>query len=115
MQAALHGEAEQAQRLPALKEALKSPTYSVEQVGIPELRHFLYKSKSSGLYTSPEFPDVYKSDCEQERLMDCTRTPQHLHHPTRPLRYVYRCGETENLLAWVSLGDQMIVVFNRIS
>lgn len=35
----------------ALKEALKCPSYSVEQVGIPELRHFLYKSKSSGLYT----------------------------------------------------------------
>lgn len=35
----------------ALKEALKNPSYSVEQVGIPELRHFLYKSKSSGLYT----------------------------------------------------------------
>lgn len=35
----------------ALKEALKCPSYSVDQVGIPELRHFLYKSKSSGLYT----------------------------------------------------------------
>ncbi len=35
----------------AMKEALKCPSYSVEQVGIPELRHFLYKSKSSGLYT----------------------------------------------------------------
>lgn len=35
----------------ALKEALKCPSYSVEQVAIPELRHFLYKSKSSGLYT----------------------------------------------------------------
>lgn len=35
----------------SLKEALKCPSYSVEQVGIPELRHFLYKSKSSGLYT----------------------------------------------------------------
>lgn len=34
-----------------LKEALKCRSYSVEQVGIPELRHFLYKSKSSGLYT----------------------------------------------------------------
>jgi hypothetical protein len=35
----------------ALNEALKCPSYSVSQVGIPELRHFLYKSKSSGLYT----------------------------------------------------------------
>ncbi|XP_026880742.2 vacuolar fusion protein MON1 homolog A isoform X2 [Electrophorus electricus] len=36
----------------ALQEALHSPTYPVSQVGIPELWHFVYKSKSSGLYTS---------------------------------------------------------------
>ena len=35
----------------ALKEAVKTPSYSVDLVGIPELRHFLYKSKSSGLFT----------------------------------------------------------------
>ena len=35
----------------ALQEALACPTYPVAQVGIPELRHFVYKSKSSGLYT----------------------------------------------------------------
>uniref|UniRef100_A0A8C8HKU2 Vacuolar fusion protein MON1 homolog n=1 Tax=Oncorhynchus tshawytscha TaxID=74940 RepID=A0A8C8HKU2_ONCTS len=40
----------------ALKEALKCPSYSVSQVGIPELRHFLYKSKTSGIYTTPELP-----------------------------------------------------------
>ncbi len=39
-----------------------------------------------------------------------------LHHPTRPLRSFYRCSETENLLAWVSLasGNEMRVVFNGI-
>lgn len=26
-----------------------------------------------------------------------------LHNPTRPLRYIYRCAETENLYALVSL------------
>lgn len=35
----------------ALHEALLAPSYPVAQVGIPELRHFVYKSKSSGLYT----------------------------------------------------------------
>lgn len=34
-----------------LQEALQAPVYSATQVGIPELRHFIYKSKSSGLYT----------------------------------------------------------------
>nr|DBA18347.1 TPA: hypothetical protein GDO54_016601 [Pyxicephalus adspersus] len=35
----------------SLKEALRNPFYDVTQIGIPELRHFLYKSKSSGLLT----------------------------------------------------------------
>ncbi|KAF0035310.1 hypothetical protein F2P81_013068 [Scophthalmus maximus] len=90
----------------ALKEALKCPSYPVAQVGIPELRHFLYKSKSSGLYTSPEFPEVYQSDEEQERLMGLYQDLHScLHHPTRPLRSFYCCREKENLLAW-SAGDQ---------
>lgn len=142
----------------ALKDALKCPSYCVEQVGIPELRHFLYKSKSSGLYTrwagclrvtyvvnyhcgfcikklsmsfkssfsliplkpsfvlslqvkllsffffSPEFPFVYQSDEEQERMMGLYQDlHSHMHHPTRPLRFLYRLSETENLLAWVSV------------
>lgn len=35
----------------ALLEAVRTPFYSVSQVGIPDLRHFIYKSKSSGLFT----------------------------------------------------------------
>uniref|UniRef100_A0A3Q1F2I4 Vacuolar fusion protein MON1 homolog n=1 Tax=Acanthochromis polyacanthus TaxID=80966 RepID=A0A3Q1F2I4_9TELE len=100
----------------ALKEALKSPSYSVEQVGIPELRHFLYKSKSSGLYTSPEFPEVYQSDEEQERLMGLYQDLHScLHHPTRPLRTFYRCSETENLMAWVTSGFELYLCFSPLA
>lgn len=100
----------------ALKEALKCRSYSVEQVGIPELRHFLYKSKSSGLYTSPEFPVLYQSDEEQERLMQLYQDlHSHLHHPTRPLRFFYCCGETENLLAWVTNGFELYLCFSPLA
>ncbi|XP_037535062.1 vacuolar fusion protein MON1 homolog A [Nematolebias whitei] len=100
----------------ALKEALKCPSYSVEQVGIPELRHFLYKSKSSGLYTSPEFPVVYQSDEEQERLMGLYQDlHSSLHHPTRPLRSFYRCSDTENLLAWVTSGFELYLCFSPLA
>jgi len=61
--------------------------------------HDFSKSPAS----SPEFPLVYQSDEEQERLMGLYQDLHScLHHPTRPLRSFYRCGETENLLAWVS-------------
>lgn len=100
----------------AMKEALKCQSYSVVQVGIPELRHFLYKSKSSGLYTSPEFPEVYQSDEEQERLMGLYQDLHScLHHPTRPLRSFYRCSETENLLAWVTRGFELYLCFSPLA
>lgn len=100
----------------ALKDALKSPSYSVAQVGIPELRHFLYKSKSSGLYTSPEFPSVYESNEEQERLMGLYQDlHSRLHHPTRPLRSFYRCSETENLLTWVTSGFELYLCFSPLA
>uniref|UniRef100_A0A3Q3QEV0 Vacuolar fusion protein MON1 homolog n=1 Tax=Monopterus albus TaxID=43700 RepID=A0A3Q3QEV0_MONAL len=99
----------------AMKEALKCPSYPVAQVGIPELRHFLYKSKSSGLYTSPEFPMVYQSDEEKERLMGLYQNlHSHMHHPNRPLRTFYRCGETENLLAWVTSGFELYLCFSPL-
>ncbi|XP_029358247.1 vacuolar fusion protein MON1 homolog A [Echeneis naucrates] len=100
----------------ALKEALKSPTYTVAQVGIPELRHFLYKSKSSGLYTSPEFPIMYQSDEEQERLMGLYQDLHScLHHPSRPLRSFYRCSEAENLFAWVTSGFELYLCFSPLA
>ncbi|XP_061543144.1 vacuolar fusion protein MON1 homolog A [Phycodurus eques] len=99
----------------ALKEALSSRSYSVTQVGIPELRHFLYKSKSSGLYTSPEFPLVYQSEEEQERLMGLYQDlHSYVHHPTRPLRSFYRCGETENMMAWVTSGLEVYLCFSPL-
>ncbi|XP_027858335.1 vacuolar fusion protein MON1 homolog A isoform X1 [Xiphophorus couchianus] len=100
----------------AMKEALKCQSYSVVQVGIPELRHFLYKSKSSGLYTSPEIPEVYQSDEEQERLMGLYQDLHScLHHPTRPLRSFYRCGEAENLLAMVTSGFELYLCFSPLA
>lgn len=52
---------------------------------------------------SPQFPEVYQSDQEQERLMGLYQDlHSFLHHPSRPLRSFYRCGETENLLAQVN-------------
>lgn len=62
-------------------------------------------------YSSPEFPEVYQSDEEQERLMGLYQDLHScLHHPTRPLRSFYRCSEAENLLAWVSVTNWVLVV-----
>ncbi|XP_026880740.2 vacuolar fusion protein MON1 homolog A isoform X1 [Electrophorus electricus] len=99
----------------ALQEALHSPTYPVSQVGIPELWHFVYKSKSSGLYTSPELPVPYQGEEEHERLIRLYRYLHScLHHPTRPLRSMYRSGNTENLFAWATSGFELYLCFSPL-
>ncbi|KAI1890903.1 hypothetical protein AGOR_G00158390 [Albula goreensis] len=99
----------------ALQEAVQAPSYPVSQVGIPELRHFVYKSKSSGLYTSPEIPVPYKCEEEEERLMDLYQyLHSRMHHPTRPLRSIYHCAEKENLLAYVTSGFELYLCFSPL-
>nr|XP_055040118.1 vacuolar fusion protein MON1 homolog A [Misgurnus anguillicaudatus] len=99
----------------SLREALSTPSYPVSQVGIPELRHFVYKSKSSGLYTSPDLPVPYQEDNEHERLIGLYQYLHScLHHPTRPLRNIYRCGETENLYALVTSGFELYLCFSPL-
>ncbi|KAI7795292.1 vacuolar fusion protein MON1 homolog A [Triplophysa rosa] len=99
----------------ALQEALSMPSYPVSQVGIPELRHFVYKSKSSGLYTSPDLPVPYQADEEHERLIGLYQNLHScLHHPTRPLRYMYCCRETENLYALVTSGFELYLCFSPL-
>ncbi|KAA0707550.1 Protein SAND [Triplophysa tibetana] len=99
----------------ALQEALSMPSYPVSQVGIPELRHFVYKSKSSGLYTSPDLPVPYQAVEEHERLIGLYQNLHScLHHPTRPLRYMYCCRETENLYALVTSGFELYLCFSPL-
>ncbi|XP_062842663.1 vacuolar fusion protein MON1 homolog A [Trichomycterus rosablanca] len=99
-----------------LLEAVRSPTYPVSQVGIPDLWHFVYKSKSSGLYTSPEMSVPYHTEQQQERIMDLYRyLHSRLHHTTRPLRSIYRCTDTENLLAWSTSGFELYLCFSPLA
>uniref|UniRef100_A0A8C7R4A6 Vacuolar fusion protein MON1 homolog n=1 Tax=Oncorhynchus mykiss TaxID=8022 RepID=A0A8C7R4A6_ONCMY len=109
----------------ALKEALKCPSYSVNHWCTPSrlirfivldtrLTYFFPHSVSVSS-TSPELPLLYQSVEEQERLMGLYQYLQsHLHHPTRPLRSIYRCGETENMLAWVTSGIELYRCFSPL-
>uniref|UniRef100_UPI00398F7F1B vacuolar fusion protein MON1 homolog A n=1 Tax=Pristiophorus japonicus TaxID=55135 RepID=UPI00398F7F1B len=95
-----------------LLEELRTPSYSVSQVGIPDLRHFIYKSRSSGLFTSPEVEAPYMGEEEQERLLELYQyLYSRIHNSARPLKYIYYAGERENLLAWVTSGFELYMCF----
>ncbi|XP_074861162.1 vacuolar fusion protein MON1 homolog A [Carettochelys insculpta] len=99
----------------ALQEALRSPFYSASQVGIPDLRHFIYKSKSSGLFTSPEMEAPYASTEEHQRLLELYQyLHSRAHTSSRPLKHVYFTGPRENLLAWVTNAFELYVCYSPL-
>ncbi|XP_075430263.1 vacuolar fusion protein MON1 homolog A isoform X2 [Ascaphus truei] len=98
-----------------LQEALGSPFYGVTQVGIPELRHFLYKSRSSGLFTSPAVETPYDTDRERRRLLSLYQyLHSRAHSTSRPLTTIYHTGPCENLLAWVTEAFELYVCFSPL-
>lgn len=98
-----------------LMEALRNQFYDVAPIGIPELRHFLYKSKSSGLLTSPAMVAPYDTDQERKRLVELY---QYLHGrahcSARPLITIYHMGAHENILAWVTEAFELYVCFSPL-
>ncbi|XP_038267695.1 vacuolar fusion protein MON1 homolog A [Dermochelys coriacea] len=99
----------------AFLEALRTPFYSVSQVGIPDLRHFIYKSKSSGLFTSPEIEAPYVSEEEKQRLLELYQyLHSRAHNSSRPLKNMYFTGPRENLLAWVTSAFELYVCYSPL-
>ncbi|XP_029455490.1 vacuolar fusion protein MON1 homolog A [Rhinatrema bivittatum] len=99
----------------ALQEALRTPFYSVSQVGIPELRHFIYKSKSSGLFTSPEIEAPYVTEEEKERLLGLYQyLHSRAHNSPHSLKNIYYTGTNENLLAWVTGAFELYMCYSPL-
>ncbi|XP_025897293.1 vacuolar fusion protein MON1 homolog A [Nothoprocta perdicaria] len=99
----------------ALQDALRTPFYSVAQVGIPDLRHFIYKSKSSGLFTSPEIEAPYVREEEKERLLGLYQyLHSRAHNSSRPLKNIYFTGPRENLLAWVTSAFELYICYSPL-
>lgn len=86
-----------------MSDALQKNKYNTKKVGIPELRHFLYKSRSTAQFTRPEFEAPYLTKEEQHRLFGLYQYMHHrIHSSSRPLKILFHVGQYETLLGWVS-------------
>ncbi|XP_074645547.1 vacuolar fusion protein MON1 homolog A-like [Tubulanus polymorphus] len=101
--------------LEAIKESVLQKGYSTRQVGIPDLRHFIYKSRSTAQFTSPDFEAPYVTSEERERVFSLYQYLHHrIHNSTRPLRLLFHVGEYETLLGWVTAGFELYTVFGPL-
>ena len=82
------------------QERLKSST-----IGIPEIRHYSYKSKTTAQFLSSH--DSTYDDVEAMNRLNNIHfiLKTRLHSITRPYKLLYYSGSTENVIAWVKIID----------
>ena len=76
--------------------------YDPSKIGIPDIKHFLYKSKTTAQFTGSEYVSPYLDEKSQERLQNIYLLLQgQLHAASRSAKLVYYTGKLENVFAWV--------------
>lgn len=100
--------------LPAISNSLHHD-YDINDVAISELRHFLYKSRSSAQYTSPKYIAPYDTIEDQDRLFSLYQfIHRRIHSSSNPLKIFFHVGQNETLLGWVNAGFELIAVFGPL-
>ncbi|KAK7915909.1 hypothetical protein WMY93_011670 [Mugilogobius chulae] len=100
----------------------KAQAYSVSQVGVSDLRHFMYKPfdvpdnyRQLSQFTSPEMEAPYSSEEEKTRLLDLYRyMHSRIHSTSRPLKLIYHVAEKETMLAWVTSKFELYTCFSPL-
>ena len=86
-----------------MEDLVKNQTTKLDpkEIGTPEIRHYMYKSKNTAQFLSA--PDL--SEMKPEALSRLQNIyfimKSRLHSPTRPCKLMYNSGSMENVIAWV--------------
>jgi hypothetical protein len=101
--------------LEAINESVNRGSYTASQVGVPEMRHFLYKCKSTAQFWSPALEPPYHVTEESERLLALYQTLHHrLHAASRPLKLLHQQLDKETMLGWITSGFELYVAFEPL-
>ena len=96
-----------------LQEAIRKGNYTVEDIGIPGLRHFIYKSKPNIQFTMPLFTEPYTHS--QTRLMYLYQhVRSEMTHRSAPLKSLYMATDHESIFGWNTVGFEVYAVFGPL-
>jgi len=102
--------------LEAINAANITGSYTIGHVGIPELWHFMYKSRSTAQFTSPEIGAPYLTAEDRERLIGEYLYLHHrIHSSSRPLKMLCHVGQKEMLIGWVTTGFELYATFSPLA
>lgn len=95
--------------LKVINDAMNSKGINLRTIGIPEIRHFLYKSKSNAQLLCSEITAPYNTPEEFNRLESLYYDiHQRIHNSNRPTKLIYQLRETEIVLAWVIYTEHLL-------
>eukprot|EP01125_Pyxidicula_operculata_P023137 TRINITY_DN9831_c0_g1_i1.p1 TRINITY_DN9831_c0_g1~~TRINITY_DN9831_c0_g1_i1.p1 ORF type:complete len:417 (+),score=41.35 TRINITY_DN9831_c0_g1_i1:178-1428(+) len=96
----------------ALEEASQYKHYTVDEIEIPGLFHFVYKWHDRSQITQPEFSPPYHSKKERQRLF---RLYQNIHHTVhvldKPHKVYYYRSYTEVVVGWMTKSFDLYACF----
>jgi len=92
--------------------ALASSSYDCPSLDLPEIKHFLYKSRTSAQYTAPIPAVCYRSPDQMKRLFSIFLSIQNRFNvTTRPVKLCYRATSNELVLGWSTQSFELYAVF----
>ncbi|KIY72503.1 DUF254-domain-containing protein [Cylindrobasidium torrendii FP15055 ss-10] len=102
--------------LKALIDAVNESDYTVGELGIPGLRHFVYKARLQVQVTFPVFEDPYDDETEKRRLVTLYQILHDGIHAksgqSEPLKLQYIRTEKECVMGWITQPFEMYVALS---
>ncbi len=88
----------------------------LEQIGVAELKHFVFKDNKIFQYFLSDFAQPYSQNAEQQqRIFDIYQRLYHkLHNPTNSLRIVYIQQKYETVLGWMTSSFEIYATFSPL-
>lgn len=101
--------------LEGIDASLQKHRFDTTDLGIPGLRHFLYKSRANVQYTMPEYVAPYMRSSDQKRLLRMYQyASERMHTKTRPLRIYSLTSNTESILGWITPSFELYATFSPL-
>jgi hypothetical protein len=100
----------------ALSSKIKDNALRLEQIQIPELKHFLFKDNKVFQYFVSEYASPYAQSVEQQqRVFNMYQMLFHkLHNKTNMLRIIYMQKKYETILGWVTSNFEIYATFSPL-